>query len=407
MNRQPSMTRRTHKAAPQAATGRRCPACGGEQSVEFYSFNGAPVHTVLLMPTREAALGYPKGSISLRFCKTCGFIWNRAYKQGLQEYSDRCEETQGYSAAYNDFARGLAADLIERHGLRGKRIVEIGCGKGEFLAELCRQGNNSGTGFDPAYVHGRVRDAGGIRFIRDFYSEKYSSCAGDFLVCKMTLEHIGPAASFISTIRRSIGKRSVTVFIQVPDAARILRELAFWDVYYEHCSYLSAGSLARLFRAGGFDVLNIRRDYGEQYLMIEARPAKTAPCPALPSEEGPEELGAGVRFFSESVGQKITFWRQKLREFSKTGYRTVLWGSGSKGAAFLTTLGISDEIRYVVDVNPFRKGTFMVGTGHEIVSPGFLAEYKPDAVILMNPVYRDEVGYEIRRMRLSAEVMTV
>jgi len=32
----------------------------------------------------------------------------------------------------------------------------------------------------------------------------------------------------------------------------------------------------------------------------------------------------------------------------------------------------------VVDINPFREGKYMAGTGQEIVSPAFLKRYKPD-----------------------------
>ena len=49
-----------------------------------------------------------------------------------------------------------------------------------------------------------------------------------------------------------------------------------------------------------------------------------------------------------------------------------MWGSGSKGVAFLTALNMHTpdcEIEYVVDINPFREGEYMAGTGQEIVSP--------------------------------------
>ena len=29
------------------------------------------------------------------------------------------------------------------------------------------------------------------------------------------------------------------MFFQVPDMSRVLRDLAFWDIYYEHCSYFT------------------------------------------------------------------------------------------------------------------------------------------------------------------------
>lgn len=386
-----------------------CPGCGSAETLEFYSLSGAPVHSVLLFATREAAAEYPRGEIRLAFCAKCGFIWNSTYQHKLQEYSERCEETQGFSETYNDFARRLASDLVERHGLKGKHILEIGCGKGEFLNLLCELGGNTGKGFDPAFREERGGRPPGVSFVKDFYSEKYSDEPADFMVCKMTLEHIGETAKFISVVRKALGERETRVFFQVPDVTRVLRELAFWDVYYEHCSYFSPGSLGRLFRASGFEVTGITRGYGGQYLFLEAVPSsgKASPPPALPIEEEPDELRNAVDFFSENVIQKTALWRHKLKEFRKSGYRTVLWGSGSKGVAFLTTLGVTDEIKYVVDVNPRRCGTFMAGTGHEIVSPGFAARYKPDAVILMNPVYKSEVVMELERLGHFAEVLTV
>ena len=88
----------------------------------------------------------------------------------------------------------------------------------------------------------------------------------------MTLEHIHPTGDFIATVRRAIGDRVGTnVFFQIPEATRILRDCAFEDIYYEHCSYFSPGSLARLFRANGFEVLGLSTEYDGQYLTIEAR----------------------------------------------------------------------------------------------------------------------------------------
>ncbi len=93
-------------------------------------------------------------------------------------------------------------------------------------------------------------------------------------MCRHTLEHIRPVAEFLATIRRAVGdRRDVVILFEVPDVIRVLEEAAFWDVYYEHCSYFSAGSLARLFRSQGFEVLDARLEYDDQYVIVEARPA--------------------------------------------------------------------------------------------------------------------------------------
>jgi SAM-dependent methyltransferase len=252
-----------------------CPSCGGDQVGTFYEALSAPVNSVLLLSSREQALGFPTGDVRLAFCEACGFIYNSSFDRGLVEYSARCEETQGFSPFFRAWHEGLARRLIDRYSLHDKKIIEIGCGKGEFLTLLCDLGDNRGIGFDPAYIPERTApvSANRIQFVADFYSEKNSALEGDFLCCKMTLEHIPDTAAFIKMVWRSLrNSPNASVFFQVPDVLRVLEEEAFWDVYYEHCSYFSMGSLARVFRATGFDVVDVRREYSDQYLTIEARP---------------------------------------------------------------------------------------------------------------------------------------
>ncbi len=57
-------------------------------------------------------------------------------------YSTKCEETQGFSPMFQSFHSKLAKDLIERYDLRNKSVLEIGCGKGEFISMLCAMGRN-------------------------------------------------------------------------------------------------------------------------------------------------------------------------------------------------------------------------------------------------------------------------
>ncbi len=49
----------------------------------------------------------------------------------------------------------------------------------------------------------------------------------------------------------------------------------------------------------------------------------------------------------------------------------------------------------------------MAGTGQEIVSPAFLVDYKPDVVIIMNPVYLDEITRDLHAMGLAPEIYTL
>ncbi len=387
-----------------------CPSCSAQDMRVFHQQAFIPTNSCILLSSREEALAYPRGRIELAFCPACGFISNMAFDAKLTEYSGRYEETQGFSETFNAFHRDLAQRLINRHQLRDKDILEIGCGKGEFLLLLAELGGNRGVGFDPGYREERVSDQAvcQVRFIKDFYSEQYADYQANFVCCKMTLEHIHPTAEFIGTVRRAIGDRLDTlVFFQIPEVTRILRNCAFEDIYYEHCSYFSPGSLARLFRHSGFNVLDLETEYADQYLTIEARPARGIPSSPLLREDDLPQLARYVAEFPAKYAEKLNIWRRVVEEAATRDHRIVLWGSGSKAVSFLTTLDVGDRIEYVVDINPHRQGYFMPATGQRIIAPSFLREYRPDMVIIMNAVYRDEITCDLEAMQLQPEVLAL
>ena len=387
-----------------------CPGCEQGVMETFYEVRSVPSNSCILLESAAEALSYPRGDISLGFCPECGFISNMAFDPKLTEYSGRYEETQGFSDTFNKFHHELAQRLIDKYDLREKDVLEIGCGKGEFITLLSELGNNRGVGFDPGYRADRniSEAARRVKFITDFYSEQYSDYQADFVCCKMTLEHIHKTADFMGTVRRSIGDREDTiVFFQIPEVTRILRDCAFEDIYYEHCSYFSPGSLARLFRNKGFRVLDIETEYGGQYLTIEARPGHGVTQPELPQENDLEELKRSVATFPRRCEEKFALWRERLANYSAGNRKVVLWGSGSKGVSFLTTLDVGDAIEYVVDINPYRQGYYMSGTGQQIVAPEFLRDYRPDVVIVMNAIYCEEIGKALNAMDLNPEMIAV
>jgi SAM-dependent methyltransferase len=387
-----------------------CPNCGTHAISTFYEAENVPVHTCVMLSTHKEALNFPKAKIVLGFCKKCGFIFNIAFDSSAINYSAIYEDQQSFSSTFNVFAWNLAKRLIGKYNLVGKKVLEIGCGKGDFLALLCELGNNSGVGIDPAYIKDRVdsNTLDRLTFIPDYYSEQYANYHGDLICCRHTLEHIPNTAEFLSSVRRAIGNRLDTIaFFEVPDVTRVLHELAFWDIYYEHCSYFSPGSLARLFRSCQFEIINLSKDFDDQYLLIEAKPVNKKPEKVYELEESVQKMSKDVNYFSIHCREKLDQWKNRLNELYADGRRVVVWGSGSKCVSFMSTLGIKDEIEYVVDINPFRHSKYLPGVGKKVMSPEILRKNKPDVVIVMNPIYYDEIRQTLDGMGLAPEVISV
>lgn len=390
-----------------------CPTCGiGTLSV-FFRLHRVPTNSCILLESANAARSWPTGQIALAFCDHCGFVSNIAFEQRLAEYSQRYEESQGFSPTFRRFHSDLARALINRHTLYKKRIVEIGCGKGEFLHLLCELGDNIGLGFDPAYVAARDQPvkAKRVEFVADYFTAHSAVGYADFVACKMTLEHIPDTGPFVQRIRKLVcGTDETVVFIQVPDATRILSEGAFEDIYYEHCSYFTPLALAVLMETSGLKVSRIETVYGQQYLTAEASyssPFDPLSRPGVNHQADRERALRDIENFSEKVSKKVAQWRIDLHERAAEGQRIIIWGSGSKAVSFLSTLCVDDLIEYAVDVNPHRQGYFMPGGGQRILAPEELRSLKPDYVVVMNPIYFDEIREMLADLHLFPELVSL
>jgi SAM-dependent methyltransferase len=388
-----------------------CPSCDSTEVEIFHQETGVPVNSCLLLASEEEARAYPRGAIRLGFCHACGFISNTAFDQALAVYSTRYEETQGFSPRFQRFADDLAHRLVDRFDLHGKDVLEIGCGKGEFLLRVCELGGNRGIGVDPSVVLERVRQpaAGQVSFIADLYRKQHADLPADFVICRHTLEHIHDVAGFMELLRANLaGRSATTVFFELPDTLRVLREVAFWDIYYEHCSYFTVGSLVRLFERSGFTVLDASLDYDDQYILLEAR-SDDGSGRALtgPQVDQVGEVAAAVHEFRRRHQAQLAAWDDRLVRLYADGRRAVVWGAGSKGVAFLGALPAAERIEVAVDVNPYKHGMFMAATGQRIVPPAFLASYRPDVVIVMNPIYREEIRAELDRLGVDADLVTL
>ena len=384
-----------------------CPVCQSRDWSEFVVIKEVPVICNQLLLTREDALGVPRGDIRLGFCSCCGHVFNSAFDPRKIEYDQVYENSLHFSPHFQKYAKSLAKRLVKNHELYRKDIVEIGCGNGDFLSLLCELGQNNGVGFDPSYDgdNNSSRHGGHFTVIPDLYSERYADYKADFICCRHVLEHINSPRDFIEMIRRTVGNRlDTSIFFEVPNVMFTLEGLGIWDLIYEHCHYFSEFSLVYLFNACSFKENHVKEAFGGQFLYIDALPVKQR-CHSQAKQKDVENILGCVQTFSEKYYGKLYAWKSELENMANAGKRVVMWGAGSKGVTFLNALGVRDEVEYVVDINPRKNDMYIAGTGHKIVQPEFLRNYRPHTVIIMNPNYVEEIANMMREMDLSSDLI--
>lgn len=372
-----------------------CPACGHSLQAEVIYFQDhLPIQSCLQPATAAEARAIERRELALVGCTGCGLVFNRSFDPTTQRFDNGYEETQAFSAVFRAFADRLVDALIERWRPAEATVVEIGCGKGDFLERLCQRADCRGIGIDPAFEPGRRPAVPEVSFERRLFGAEDVGRRADFLICRHTLEHIGPVGEFLRQVAdfcRGGGVREV--FFEVPDARRIVAEGAFWDVYYEHANYFDAHAFEAAFEHAGMTVTGTRALFHEQYLGLFA---------TVQPDQDPLPTDASATFAAwRGLEDARADWQQRLEAHTAP---VVIWGSGSKGVAFLAGADRRHRVVAAVDINPHRQGRFMPGTGQPIIAPEALIALQPATVIIMNPAYRDEIRDQLIRMGLDPRI---
>lgn len=368
-----------------------CPICNSDDLLHFLKLESVPVHQNMVFKTPETARAIPKGDLDMAACKTCSFVFNAAFDEKKTSYDENYDNTQCHSAHFNAYLDGLAKLLVEDKGAKDTIIVEVGCGKGDFVKKLVDYpgSNNKGYGFDPTYVGPDFERDGKIIFEKRFYDETCAAIDAGIVVCRHVIEHVARPRDLIRAVAGGLkNSPNARVFFETPDVSWIFDNQVIWDFFYEHCSIFTPASISYAFEAEGFAMTELRTVFEGQYLWAESTPAQSK-SPSAPSP---------APGFIESVLAYKTHYQNHLNrlkaklESLKTKGSVALWGAGAKG---VTVCNIADQdaslIDAIIDVNPAKQGGFIAGTGHSILGPDDIASRGIRSALIMNPNYRSEI----------------
>ncbi len=207
-----------------------------------------PAQDGVVYTTMKAAVDAPTGDIRLAICRRCHYIGNLAFdadKVRFVEYN----YAQHHSRQYRKHVDDVVASLVNTYALRNKTLIDIGCGEGFFLNQLCKAGDNRGVGIDPSLT---VRDESRIdndrlTMIKDFYSEKYSHYQGDLVSCRHVIDELRAPREFLQMITSALSTDAdAIIYLESPNATLAFEQNLIWNIGYAKRSWFTATSLAAL-----------------------------------------------------------------------------------------------------------------------------------------------------------------
>ncbi|HEY2948251.1 MAG TPA: class I SAM-dependent methyltransferase [Micromonosporaceae bacterium] len=387
---------------------RSCDACDGATMVPFVDLGDIPVLCGVHWADAAEAAASPVGRMVLAYCPSCAYVRNLAFDPTVMVYDTTMDTNLHHSPAFQAFSAELVAHLAKRYALAGKRVLDIGCGQGEFLRELCHVAGCTGVGYDAMYAGPVGPDPSGATFHSGYAPRGAELPQFDLITSRHWYEHVADPYELLVDLRERAAGRPVFGYLEVPDAGYDLTT-AGWEVIYPHVSYFDAYPLRRIVERAGWRVEDSGTLFSGMFSFMEISANRDdEPRVADGPLPGPAERDrqlAAVRGFAARHHAERAAWRERIAALAADGAQPVLWGAGSRGVQFLTLADPDHRLAAVVDVNPRKWGRYLPVTAYRVDPPAVLTEIRPGAVVITNPAYREEIAAQLRRLGVTAEVL--
>jgi SAM-dependent methyltransferase len=389
-------------------TGRLCDACASETLEPFADLGEIPVLCGVHWADASSAAASPVGRMVLAYCPRCAYVRNVAFNPAAMIYDTTMDTNLHHSPAFQAFSADLVWHLTERYVLPGKRVLDIGCGQGEFLRELCQMAGCTGVGYDSMYAGPVGLDDSGAVFHSGPAPCGEELPEFDLVTSRHWFEHVDDPYELLADLRKRADGRAVSAYLEVPDAGYDL-STAGWEVIYPHVSYFDAYSLSRIAERAGWRVEDTGTLFSGMFRFIELSLNRddqprlgTRP---LPGRFDLDRQLAAISGFAQRHRAERKAWQARIDSLVDEGARPVLWGAGSRGVQFLTFADPLRRLAAVVDLNPRKWGRYLPVTAHRVSSPDSLVDLNPRAVIITNPAYQGEIAAYLDRLGLDAELL--
>lgn len=220
---------------------------------------------------------YSDDRVEIIQCINCGLVRQSDYRGSLQKISPNYENIDSYYQTRNQnkpqlnkrkafLTQDIRRELIERIRVGGK-ILDVGCGRGEFLVTLQQEGGFNVVGLEPNIALAQfVREMEGISVVSKMYStDLFPENTFDAITFIQVFEHLEQPLSTLAAAYKNLNKGGVIV-IDVPSfnnprifAFRLLRlkALVRKDFIPAHCYYYTRNTLSKLVEKSGFKVEKI------------------------------------------------------------------------------------------------------------------------------------------------------
>ena len=304
-------------------------------------------------------------------CTNCGVV--QLSCEPVPYYREVIRASSVSPAMYG-FRKRQFQHFIKRYELTQKKVLEIGCGNGEYLSIMKECGGD---------VYGIEYASDAVNFCRKeklevekcFIETENRSLVNapfDAFFILNFLEHIPDLPSFFSGLRNNLNKNAIGL-VEVPNFDMMLKENLYTEFIPDHLYYFTKETLRTVVEMNGFSLISIDTIWDDYIISAVVRKK--------------EKMDLSI---FEIAQENLTTNINKFIDLYSDG-EVAIWGAGHQAFAVIATTGIKDKVNCVIDSAFFKQGKFTPATHIPIKSPKVLKNGKIKAVIVICGGYSEEV----------------
>lgn len=358
---------------------KRCRACGNiftsESILKLLNMPGA----VQNLPTNKDKAMASDIVLDVRQCSFCGLL--QLSGDPVPYYKDVIRPG-GVSVSMRARQYDQFKIFVERFSLMKKNILEVGSGRGEYLAILKELPVNA-FGMEHNPESSKIANEKGLKTFQAYPIDLSGPPDGimfDAFISINVLEHAPDPGAFLRSCANLLADNGVGM-ISVPDFEFELSDNYLFSFMSDHLSYFSVDTLRHTLSINGFDVVEIFKN--KELNVITAYLGKRNRC----------DLTAAIEKCHKLNGQINDY----LKTILNSGGRIAVWGASHLAFSIIASSGTAKRLSYIVDSSPVKQGRFSPVAGLEIFPPKHLREDPVNAILIMCPEYSAEIVAAIKK----------